>query len=60
MSQIQFERLWIEQCATARRVKRHFGLANALDYLIGEKLLNFAQAAEAISRVRERTGRFPA
>ena len=46
MSQIQFERIWIEQCAAARRVKSHFGLANALDYLIGEKLLNFAQAAE--------------
>jgi len=46
MSQIRFERIWIEQCAAARRVKSHFGIANALDYLIGEKLLNFAQAAE--------------
>ena len=46
MSQIQFERKWIEQCAAARRVKSHFGLANALDYLIGEKLLTFAEVAE--------------
>ena len=46
MSQIHFERIWIEQCVAARRVKSHFGIANALDYLIGEKLLNFAQAAE--------------
>jgi hypothetical protein len=46
MSQIQFERIWIAQCAAARRVKNRFGLANALDYLIGEKLLNFTQVAE--------------
>jgi hypothetical protein len=46
MSQIQFERKWIAQCEAARQVKKRFGLANALDYLIGEKLLNFAQAAE--------------
>jgi hypothetical protein len=46
MSQIQFERKWIDQCAAARRVKARFSLADALDYLIGEKLLNFAQAAE--------------
>ena len=46
MSQVQFERKWIAQCAAARDVKQLFGLANALDYLIGEKLLNFAQAAE--------------
>jgi hypothetical protein len=46
MSQIQFERIWIAQCEAARRVKNRFGLANALDYLIGEKLLNFTQVAE--------------
>jgi hypothetical protein len=46
MSQVQFERVWIEQCQAARRVKEHFGLADALDYLIGEKLLNFAEVAE--------------
>lgn len=46
MSEVQFERIWIEQCAAARRVKNHFGLANALDYLIGEKLLTFVEVAE--------------
>ena len=46
MSQIQFERIWIEQCQAARRVKEQFGLADALDYLIGEKLLTFAKVAE--------------
>jgi hypothetical protein len=47
MSQIQFERKWIAQCEAARRVKEGFGLFNALDYLIGEKLLNFAKTAES-------------
>src|SRR5271167_3168604 len=46
MAQIQFERKWIAQCAAAQTVKQRFGLANALDYLIGEKLLDFAEAAE--------------
>jgi hypothetical protein len=46
MSQVRFERRWIAQCEAARRVKERFGLANALDYLIGEKLLTFAQVAE--------------
>ena len=46
MSQVQFERKWIAQCAAARDIKQFFGLACALDYLIGEKLLNFAWAAE--------------
>ena len=46
MSKVQFERIWIEQCQAARRVKEHFGLAGALDYLIGEKLLSFAKVAE--------------
>jgi len=43
MSKVQFERIWIEQCEAAGRVKEHFGLAGALDYLIGEKLLTFAK-----------------
>jgi hypothetical protein len=46
MSKVQFERIWIAQCKAGRRVKNRFGLANALDYLIGEKLLTFAQVAE--------------
>ena len=46
MSQIRFEQKWIEQCAGARRVREHFGLAAALDYLISEKLFTFAEVAE--------------
>jgi hypothetical protein len=37
---------WIEQCAAAQGIEDQFGTANALDYLIGEKFLNFLEAAE--------------
>ena len=53
MSRIQFERKWIAQCEAARRVKEDFGLADALDYLIGEKLLNFAEVAERYAEFME-------
>jgi hypothetical protein len=45
MSKLQFEQIWIEQCEAAGRVKENFGLASALDYLIGEKLLTFTEVA---------------
>jgi hypothetical protein len=38
--------IWIEQCEAARQIEAEFGTQNALDYLIGEKFLNFIQAAE--------------
>ena len=45
-SSIQFHKIWIEQCEATEGIREHFGLRNALDYLIGEKLFNFVQAAE--------------
>jgi hypothetical protein len=45
-SGIEFHRRWIEQCDAAQRIKQHFGLSNALEYLVGEKLLHFVEAAE--------------
>jgi hypothetical protein len=37
---------WIEQCRAARGIEDEFGTPRALDYLVGEKFLNFLQAAE--------------
>jgi hypothetical protein len=37
--------IWIEQCEAAQTIKARFGLAAAFDYLVGEKLINFADAA---------------
>ncbi len=35
----------IEQCDAAQTIKARFGLTAAFDYLVGEKLMNFAIAA---------------
>lgn len=45
-SAIQFHKIWIEQCEATKGIRDRFGVKNALDYLIGEKLFHFVQAAE--------------
>ena len=45
-SSIQFHKIWIDQCEATEGIRESFGLKNALDYLIGEKLFNFVQASE--------------
>jgi hypothetical protein len=40
-------KVWIEQCKAARRIEDEFGTPNALAYLVGEKFLNFLEAAES-------------
>jgi len=45
-SAIQFHKIWIEQCEATEGIRYRFGMKNALDYLIGEKLFHFVQAAE--------------
>ena len=42
----EFHRIWIEQC-DARGIEAEFGTPKALEYLVGEKFLNFLEAAEA-------------
>ena len=37
--------LWIEQCEAVQSIKIRFGLKAAFDYIVGEKLLNFAEAS---------------
>ena len=39
-------RIWIEQCEVARRLEDEFGVPSGMDYLVGEKFLNFLEAAE--------------
>ena len=39
-------KIWIEQCEAAREIEHEFGTQRALAYLIGEKFLNFLDAAE--------------
>jgi hypothetical protein len=42
----EFHKIWIEQCAATEDIRERFGLKNALDYLIGEKLFTFVTASE--------------
>jgi len=37
--------IWIEQCDAAQEIKLRYGLKAAFDYVVTEKLLNFANAA---------------
>lgn len=39
-------KIWIEQCEAARGIEGEFGTQKALSYLIGEKFLNFLDAAD--------------
>jgi hypothetical protein len=45
-------KVWIEQCEAARRIEDEFGTPNALTYLVGEKFLNFLEAAETVASFR--------
>jgi hypothetical protein len=45
MSARKHHEIWIEQCEAARTIKTRYGLKAAFDYVVGEKLINFASAA---------------
>ena len=46
------QKIWIEQCEAARTIEDEFGTDKALAYLIGEKFLNFLEAAEDDAGIR--------
>jgi len=60
MSRIQFHKTWVRQCQATRGIKRRYGIKSALDYLIGEKLMNFADAAERYPKFAAELPRFQA
>ena len=41
----RFQDIWKEQCEGARGVREQHGVVSALDYLIGEKLMTYAETA---------------
>ena len=43
---MDLSKVWIDQCEAARRIEDNFGTVKALTYLVGEKFLNFLEAAE--------------
>lgn len=47
---IEFHKIWIDQCEATEGIRDNFGVENALDYLIGEKLFMFLMASEGDPR----------
>ena len=45
MSVQKMHEIWIQQCDAGHGIKLRYGLKAAFDYLVAEKLLNFASAA---------------
>ena len=45
MGSRKFHEIWIEQCKAAEKIKLRYGPKAAFDYVVAEKLLNFADAA---------------
>ena len=45
-------KIWIEQCEAAENIEDEFGTQKALDYLVGEKFLNFLEVAETSADFR--------
>jgi hypothetical protein len=47
------QKLWIDQCDATANIENNFGTQPALDYLIGEKFLDFLEAAESEEEFRD-------
>jgi hypothetical protein len=45
-------KIWIEQCEATKTIEAEFGIDKALDYRIGEKFINFLEAAETDAEFR--------
>lgn len=52
--------IWHEQCAAARELQEEFGTDTAITYLVGEKFINFLDAAETDEEVRAEIPEFVA
>jgi len=45
-TQPKLSKIWIEQCEAAKGIEAEFGTQKALSYLIGDKFINFLEAAD--------------
>jgi len=57
---MEFHKVWIEQCEAAEQIEGEFGTQKALDYLVGEKFINFLEAAETDPKFRSEIPAFVA
>jgi DNA-binding SARP family transcriptional activator len=56
----KFHEIWVEQCEAAEGIKRRNGTKAAFDYLVAEKLFNFADAANSHPAFARQLPRFVA
>jgi hypothetical protein len=54
------QKIWIEQGEAAQGIEDEFGTQKALEYLVGEKFLNFLEAAETDADFRSEIPAFVA
>jgi hypothetical protein len=47
----EFHKIWIDQCAATEGIRESFGLKDAQDYLIGQKLFTFLWYCDRSSRL---------
>src|ERR1039458_882328 len=52
--------IWIEQCQAARGIEDEFGVPKALEYLVGEKFINFLEASDDHADLRAELPAFAA
>ena len=57
---MEFHKIWIEQCEAARGIEGEFGVPQALEYLVGEKFINFLEAADHNSELQAELPAFAA
>jgi hypothetical protein len=56
----KFHEIWVEQCKATHEIKLRYGAKAAFDYLVAEKLLNFADAATSRPEFARELPRFVA
>ncbi len=57
---LNLHKIWIEQCEAARGIEDQFGTVDAMKYLVGEKFLNYLDAAEKDAEFRSELPAFVA
>ena len=55
---MEFHKIWVEQCEAAEQIQAEFGPQKALDYLVGEKFLNFLEVAETDPKFQDEVPAF--
>jgi len=57
---MKFHEIWVKQCEAAEHIKLRYGSKAAFDYIVAEKLFNFADAAATHAELARELPRFVA